>query len=909
MTKQTRASKPKVKTGCITCKIRHVKCDEEKPECHQCKKTGRKCDGYDAKPPKHHHSKPKPARLASGVPAISSDHCIVLRPGTREERQYVELFCNQTSRAISGFFGSDFWNYLLPQLSYSQPAIRHAIAAVGAIHERFLHAPSLPAPSAGSQNEPFALQQYNKAIKHLMDSFPSSEQSLDLTLITCCLFVCLEMLRGNNEQALNHLEAGLRILCRRQKKRLEWSHYHNRLAEGFGAVFEQELSYLFARFNIQLSLFGRPLAPFEPSSGDSNASDTSHRDVTFSTILEARHSLDRLMNKALRFIRSAADKTNPTPYSMLLQEQFDISRELNDWSNAFEDLTKRLKRRTRKELDPRGPLLLRIHHLTSKIWLETGLTAEVTTWDTKDVMAWDRHYADFETIVSNAALVLNNKSSEESGRDHEVDNVDRPTDNFCLDMGIILPLYRVATKCRHPIIRRKAIDLLSTHPRQEGLWNSRCCAKLGELVMAVEEAQVIRAAQTSFATSDIFDANSTSFALEIFSPSDPNPLFHYYYTAPPIANSTSGVKTVDENTVFRIGSVSKLWTVYLFLIETGDARFDDPVAKYVPELRSAAAELSKNTTERGDVIDFVQWEEVTIRELASHLSGIARDYFFKGLLKSHPVVPTSSTPIYSNAAFQVLAYALEGITNQTYRSLLSKTIIEPLNLSRSSYSKPPDEYGIIPGDATTSWWNVSFGDETPAGGLYSSAKDTSTLGRAILNSTLLSPKVTRRLMKPVTHTSSLSLSVGAPWEIFSFEEAEIGRVVDLYTKQGDVESYSSVIALSPDHNVGFTILGAGGTVTALSDVVAAAIIPSLNQAGKEQADKTFSGTYSLTSSSSSSGGHINSSITITTDDGPGLKVDRWISNSTDMFTPMSLALGSQVLDSTDVSIRLYPLPG
>lgn len=471
-------------------RIRHVKCDEEKPECLQCRKTGRKCDGYDAKPPKHHHSKPKQGRLASGVPAISSDHCIVLRPGTREERQYVELFCNQTSRAISGFFSSDFWNYLLPQLSCSQPAIRHAIAAVGAIHERFLHAPSLPAPSAGSQNEPFALQQYNKAIKHLMDSFPSSEQSLDLTLITCCLFVCLEMLRGNNEQALNHLEAGLRILCRRQKKRLEWSNHRNRPAEGFGAVFEQELSYLFARFNIQLSLFGRPLAPFEPSSGDSNAPDTSHRDVTFSTILEARHSLDRLMNKALRFIRSAADKTNPIPYSMLLQEQFDISRELNDWSNAFEDLIKRLTRRTRKELDPRGPLLLRIHHLTSKIWLETGLTAEVTTWDTTDVMAWDRHYADFETIVLNAALVLNNKSSEESGRDHEVDNVDRSTDNFCLDMGIILPLYRIATKCRHPIIRRKAIDLLSTHPRQEGLWNSRCCAKLGELVMAVEEARV-----------------------------------------------------------------------------------------------------------------------------------------------------------------------------------------------------------------------------------------------------------------------------------------------------------------------------------------------------------------------------------------------------------------------------------
>ncbi|KAL1997883.1 hypothetical protein VTN02DRAFT_508 [Thermoascus thermophilus] len=523
MTKRTRASKPKVKTGCVTCKIRHIKCDEEKPECLQCRKTGRKCDGNGAKPPKHHHRKTNPGRFAPSVPAISSDHCIVLRPGTREERQYVELFCSQTSRVMSGFFSSDLWNQLLPQLSYSQPAIRHAIAAVGAIHERFLHAPSLPAPSARSQNETFALQQYSKAIEHLIGRPPSSEQSLDLTLVTCCLFVCLEMLRGNSGQALNHLEAGLRILCRRQKTRFEWSHHRSRPTDGSGAVFEQELSHLFARFNLQLSLFGRPLAPFEPSSGDSIAPDTSRRDVALSGILEARHSLDRLMNKALRFIRSAADQTNPIPYRMLRQEQFDISRELNDWSDAFEDLMRRLTRRARKELDPRGPLLLRIHHLTSKIWLETGLTAEVATWDTADVMAWDRHLADFETIVSHAALVLNN-SSEESGRAYEVET----TDNFCLDMGVILPLYRVATKCRHPITRRKAIDLLSTHPRQEGLWDSRCCAKVGEAVMTVEEARL------SSLPVELRFPDSRDRVYETFIPGDsfPNPCQAYMYLKP-----------------------------------------------------------------------------------------------------------------------------------------------------------------------------------------------------------------------------------------------------------------------------------------------------------------------------------------------------------------------------------------
>ncbi|KLU81825.1 hypothetical protein MAPG_00906, partial [Magnaporthiopsis poae ATCC 64411] len=56
--RRTRASKPKVRTGCITwaglrhekdeMRIRRVKCDEGKPACQRCTSTGRACDGYDS---------------------------------------------------------------------------------------------------------------------------------------------------------------------------------------------------------------------------------------------------------------------------------------------------------------------------------------------------------------------------------------------------------------------------------------------------------------------------------------------------------------------------------------------------------------------------------------------------------------------------------------------------------------------------------------------------------------------------------------------------------------------------------------------------------------------------------------------------------------------------------------------
>src|SRR5690349_9284878 len=47
---QRRVSTPKVRTGCITCKTRHVKCDERKPTCFRCEKAGMKCAGYITNP-------------------------------------------------------------------------------------------------------------------------------------------------------------------------------------------------------------------------------------------------------------------------------------------------------------------------------------------------------------------------------------------------------------------------------------------------------------------------------------------------------------------------------------------------------------------------------------------------------------------------------------------------------------------------------------------------------------------------------------------------------------------------------------------------------------------------------------------------------------------------------------------
>lgn len=116
-----------------------------------------------------------------------------------------------------------------------------------------------------------------------------------------------------------------------------------------------------------------------------------------------------------------------------------------------------------------------------------------------------------------------------------------------------------------------------------------------------------------------------SISIQIFSGSEAKSLFTYSYTALPVKNATIGVKEVTEDSIFRIGSGSKLWTMLLLLMKTHSNIFNDPVAKYVPQLQSASKDLQHNSTMQLDQANYIQWDQVTIGELASHLAGIPRD--------------------------------------------------------------------------------------------------------------------------------------------------------------------------------------------------------------------------------------------------------------------------------------------
>lgn len=119
--------------------------------------------------------------------------------------------------------------------------------------------------------------------------------------------------------------------------------------------------------------------------------------------------------------------------------------------------------------------------------------------------------------------------------------------------------------------------------------------------------------------------NNYSFSVQVFSTNPGAPIvFESYHTAQDLPKNTTGVKKVDADTVYRLGSVTKIFTVLAFLAEVGDKYFNHPIGDFVPEI----AELKKQQPDPNDKIRTTDWDDITIISLMTQMSGLERDRKF-----------------------------------------------------------------------------------------------------------------------------------------------------------------------------------------------------------------------------------------------------------------------------------------
>ncbi|KAG5930534.1 hypothetical protein E4U53_002217 [Claviceps sorghi] len=237
----TRAKFAKVRTGCVTCKKRHVKCDETKPACKNCIKWAGFCGGYEAI---HSHSKSTTTNSSMRKPLIALPSPEVDATSSPEEldmstQDYFWQLQSPTASlsppasidfqnspytypcytATSSYFPATppatvfddiFWECTLPRLMQDSAAIRYANLAVHTL----IYAKS---PESASLGKATGHDYYGEALicygLALSETRKATSQQTDLreAVISCMFFVIFETLNGDRASAQAHLQSGQRL--------------------------------------------------------------------------------------------------------------------------------------------------------------------------------------------------------------------------------------------------------------------------------------------------------------------------------------------------------------------------------------------------------------------------------------------------------------------------------------------------------------------------------------------------------------------------------------------------------------------------------------------------------------------------------------------------------------------------
>ncbi|KAF6805621.1 hypothetical protein CPLU01_15973 [Colletotrichum plurivorum] len=209
--KLSRASAPKSRNGCKECRRRHIKCDQARPYCMRCVKSGRVCEGYldtaSYLPPKtgdvaaRQHQRILPT---SKRPAVRIFKVPGYETALFDEQRHWDSFQSFVFSIEDGeTLMRDDTAVNTPQFTQSRPdasAARAVCCGLGALHNSLN--PILQSDKA-SEEYSAALEHCGRAMRTIYKLKPTTN-SLPSIILSSLLFIAFEFLTGNIEAAVKH---------------------------------------------------------------------------------------------------------------------------------------------------------------------------------------------------------------------------------------------------------------------------------------------------------------------------------------------------------------------------------------------------------------------------------------------------------------------------------------------------------------------------------------------------------------------------------------------------------------------------------------------------------------------------------------------------------------------------------
>ncbi|EED14497.1 conserved hypothetical protein [Talaromyces stipitatus ATCC 10500] len=448
----------------IKIRVQNLQCGEEKPQCVRCSSTGRKCE----------YSSTIIGTLAP-IPHVSNLHkTLSLSPntGSRERRAFA-YYLQHTAVSIGGGLDADFWNITIPQICQSESAVWDAMIAISSLFEvprAFHHLDSVSRGHSQSlgESQKDALDWYSRSVSAVRRGIERGAIDSFVGLITCMLFICIESLLGNMEEA---------ILLYRQAVHLILTLWAQR---SFGTVTGAQILLL---KDTIIPIFIR-LASSSPKTTwaltMTMARETEYTCALpqeFRSLKAAREAIVMLAAEVTVFEQTCEQYLQKSQAwniseDMMSQQGF-LSARLQSWHTAFTNFLG--SQRAKGDLSPFhvsiDALLSSYHEMLLIILGVCKSPLRITT---------DAYTENFRAIVEKSSIALGDLGRE--------DGVRAP---YTFELSVGLPLWFTCIRCRESRIRRAALALLRRTHQVQGLAKRDHGTALVEVIMMLEETSAI----------------------------------------------------------------------------------------------------------------------------------------------------------------------------------------------------------------------------------------------------------------------------------------------------------------------------------------------------------------------------------------------------------------------------------
>lgn len=370
------------------------------------------------------------------------------------EQQTFGFFRVHTTKWMTGYFVDPVWERTVLQVCHTEPAIRHAVNALGALHkECFWRSGKYDAGGSDSlvrSNFPFS--QYAKALRGLQRLVNSPNTSADVILLGALLSIHFESLQERFIPVLIHMENAIKLILlvlRTKSQRIELN-----------------LLRTFMRLDLQGSTYiGMRVPSLAFIITADNVLPTAFLDLT-----QARDICNTWTSRLYHFMRTVADQHKFVSPGFVPLEILSQAQEIEHTFLTIDGMLWKFMQKPGLKLTLReqhGLAMLRVQAKEFRIVAAGCLYTEASLYD--------RYLSDFEEIYTICKVVMDGQDSSNCVLSVSTDWIPLRT------------LWFVATHCRESWLRHSAVSLLRTLLADNDVWHVEALIKSAEVCIAKEE--------------------------------------------------------------------------------------------------------------------------------------------------------------------------------------------------------------------------------------------------------------------------------------------------------------------------------------------------------------------------------------------------------------------------------------